>query len=78
MTTAYVLVSCEPGSEFQMLKELSRIPEVVEAMVTYGMYDIICKLDATSLASLRDIIVNDIRVIKKIKETQTLPFFHGT
>jgi len=61
-----------------MLKELSRIPEVVEAKVTYGLYDIICKLDATSLASLRDIIVNDIRAMKKIKETQTLPFFHGT
>ncbi len=66
---------CETGSEFKTLKELLRIPEVIEAKVTYGQYDIVCKIDAPSMESIKDIIINDIRGIRQIKETQTLPLF---
>ncbi len=66
---------CEVGSEFKTLKELLRIPEVIEAKVTYGMYDIVCKIEASSMESIKDIIINDIRGIKQVKETQTLPLF---
>ena len=75
LVTTYVLVFCEMGSEFKTLKELLRIPEVIEAKVTYGMYDIICKIEASSMESIKDIIINDIRGIRQIKETQTLPLF---
>ncbi|HSB50793.1 MAG TPA: Lrp/AsnC ligand binding domain-containing protein [Nitrosopumilaceae archaeon] len=63
------------GSEFKMLKELSRIPEVIEAKVTFGMYDIVCKIEAPSMELIKDIIINDIRRIRQVKETQTLPLF---
>ena len=66
---------CEAGSEFKTLKELLRIPEIIEAKVTYGMYDIVCKIDAPSMESIKDIIINDIRGIRQVKETQTLPLF---
>ncbi len=75
MVIAYVLVLCDAGYEFQMLKDLLRIPEVTEAKVTYGLYDIVCKIDALSMESLKDIILNDIREISKIRETQTLLLF---
>jgi len=75
LVIAYVLVLCDAGYEFQKLKELLRIPEVTEAEVTYGLYDIVCKIDALSMESLKDIILNDIRGISKIKETQTLLLF---
>jgi len=75
LATAYVLVLCETGSEFKTLKELLRIPEVIEAKVTYGQYDIVCKIDAPSMESIKDIIINDIRGIRQVKETQTLPLF---
>jgi len=75
LVITYVLVFCEVGSEFKTLKELLRIPEVIEAKVTYGMYDIVCKIEASSMESIRDIIINDIRGIRQIKETQTLPLF---
>jgi len=68
-------VFCEVGSEFKTLKELLRIPEIIEAKVTYGMYDIVCKIEASSMESIKDIIINDIRGIRQIKETQTLPLF---
>jgi len=75
LVTAYVLVFCETGSEFKTLKELLRIPEVIEAKVTYGMYDIVCKIEASSMESIKDIIINDIRGIRQVKETQTLLLF---
>ena len=75
LATTYVLVLCETGSEFKTLKELLRIPEIIEAKVTYGMYDIVCKIEASSMESIKDIIINDIRGIRQIKETQTLPLF---
>ncbi len=75
MVTTYVLVFCEMGSEFKTLKELLRIPEIIEAKVTYGMSDIVCKIEAPSVESIKDIIINDIRGIRQIKETQTLLLF---
>jgi len=75
MAIAYLLVLCETGSEFKMLKELSRIPEVIEAKVTFGMYDIVCKIEAPSMELIKDIIINDIRRIRQVKETQTLLLF---
>ncbi len=75
LATTYVLVLCETGSEFKTLKELLRIPEIIEAKITYGMYDIVCKIEASSMESVKDIIINDIRGIRQVKETQTLPLF---
>ena len=75
LATTYVLVLCETGSEFKTLKELLRIPEIIEAKVTYGMYDIVCKIEASSMESIKDIIINDIRGIGQVKETQTLLLF---
>jgi len=72
MAVAYVLVLCVLGSEFKIQKELLQIPEIIEAKVTFGQYDIVCKIQASSLKSLTDIIINDIRRIQLVKETQTL------
>ncbi len=49
--------------------------EVIEAKVTFGLYDIVCKIEAPSMKSIKDIIINDIRGISLVKETQTLPLF---
>jgi len=75
LVTTYILVLCETGSEFKTLKELLRIPEVIEAKVTYGLYDIVCKIEASNMESIKDIIINDIRGLRQVKETQTLPLF---
>jgi len=75
LAITYVLVLCETGSEFKTLKELLRIPEVIEAKATYGLYDIVCKIEAPNMESIKDIIINDIRGIRHVKETETLPLF---
>ena len=75
MVTAFVLSRCEPGFEKQIKEEISLIPEVTDIDITYGAYDIVFRIETTNKKSLVDIILNDIRGISKIKETQTLPIF---
>ena len=37
---ALVLLSTEPGREQQVVNELNKMPEVSEAMVLFGEYDV--------------------------------------
>ena len=75
MVTAFVLSRCEPGFEGQIKEKISLIPEVTDIDITYGSYDIVFRIETTNEKSLVDIILNDIRGISEIKETQTLPIF---
>jgi len=43
---ALVLINSEPGAEATVLKALEAIPEVKEAHMIYGVYDIIAQVCA--------------------------------
>ena len=43
---AFVLINSEPGAEATVLKALEAIPEVKEAHMIYGVYDIIAQVCA--------------------------------
>jgi DNA-binding Lrp family transcriptional regulator len=45
--------------------------EVTEVLVTYGLYDVVVRIEAKSLGHL-DKIVTDIRQMAEIKQTSTL------
>jgi DNA-binding Lrp family transcriptional regulator len=45
---AYVVFHCEKGQEYPTLKNLSKIPEVKEADVVFGFYDIVCRIESSS------------------------------
>jgi len=72
MNTAYVLLSCEVGTEKSILVELKSLESVKEISGLFGSYDIIVKLEATSEEKLKDIVVSKIRNLKKIRTTVTL------
>jgi len=72
MDTAYVLISCEVGTEKSILDELKSLESVKEISGLFGSYDIIVKLEATSEEEIKDIIVSKIRNLKKIRTTITL------
>ncbi len=44
---AYVVIHCDRGEEYSILKNISHIPEVKEADVVFGFYDVICKIEAS-------------------------------
>ena len=72
MNTAYILISCEVGTEESILVELKSLESVKEISGLFGSYDIIVKLEATSEENLKDIVVSKIRNLKKIRTTVTL------
>ena len=45
MATAFVLINAEIGSESEVLKDLKAIPEVKEAHMVYGVYDIFARIE---------------------------------
>ena len=72
MPKAFVLINTEPGMEDEVLKELKRIAGVNNAYCSYGVYDIIAKVEAESLDKLKDLITRRIRVLSKVRSTLTL------
>jgi len=72
LTIAYVLLNVEIGAEKEVLKELESISEVTESNTVYGVYDIITKIEASTLEELKDIISHEIRRINRVRSTLTM------
>jgi DNA-binding Lrp family transcriptional regulator len=72
MTQAYVLVNVEGGEEDNVLKQVKSVGGVAEAYVSYGVYDLIVKVKASSMQELRDVVTHKIRQIKDVQSTLTL------
>ena len=68
---AYVVVTVKRGKEHDAAQKIRRTKEVTEVLVTYGLYDIVARIEAKSLGQL-DKIVTDIRQMAEIKQTSTL------
>jgi len=69
---AFLLISAELGRERDVVKELQSIPNVREVHVTYGVYDVIAKVEAETPQKLKDTITNQIRSLEHIKSTLTM------
>jgi DNA-binding Lrp family transcriptional regulator len=72
MPKAFVLINVESGTEEEALKDLRSIQGVTESFTSYGVYDIIAKVEASSMDALKDLITLRIRNISKVRSTLTL------
>lgn len=72
MTTAYVLINCELGAEEEIYSHLKSISKIKETRGVFGAYDIITKIEASSVELVKDIIATNIRGIDRIRSTLTL------
>ncbi len=72
LAKAYVVIHCENGEEYPTLKNLSQIPEVREADVVFGFYDVICKVEASDEKTLNHVLTKTIRSLPHIKTSMTL------
>lgn len=69
---AYVVIHSDKGEEYGILRNLSHIPEVKEADVVFGYYDVICKIETSDYKTLENIITKAIRKLPHIRTTMTL------
>ena len=77
MATAYVPINCELGSEEEIIKQLKNLEGVIEVHVTFGAYDILAKIESSTVEMLRETITWKIRKIEKIRSTLTLMGIEG-
>lgn len=69
---AYVIIHTDQGREDLVLRDLNKIPEVKEADVVYGNYDVIGKIEAQNHNELEKIITKKIRKLNFVRTTMTL------
>ena len=77
MATAYILVNCELGSEELIIQQLKNLDDVIEVHGTFGAYDILTKIESTTVETLREIITLKIRKMDQIRSTLTLMGIEG-
>ena len=72
MAQAFVTIHCSKSDEFNIIQNLKKIPEVIEADVLIGNYEMICKIAAPTYNDISEIISERIRKIHGIKSTITI------
>ncbi len=66
------MVSCEIGTEHDLLLQLKKIDGIKDATITYGDYDIILEVETENEKKMNDLVASQIRKIAKIRSTITL------
>ncbi len=77
MPSAYVLITSDLGSEENIIKEIRGLDNVKEVEGTYGVYDIIVKVESNSMEALKNTITSKIRRIPQVRSTITLMVIEG-
>lgn len=72
MEKAYVLVSCEIGTEHDLLLQLKKTDGVKDVTITYGDYDIVVEAETENENKMNELIASKIRKMGKIRSTITL------
>ena len=72
---SYMLLNCSPGSEADVISEISSLEGVVEINGVLGKYDVFVKISAKS----PDIMEKTVAQIRKVKmiSSYTLPVVYG-
>jgi len=71
LVKAYFVATVKRGTEHEVAERIRKMKEVTDVLVTYGLWDIVARIEAESLEHL-DRIITDIRKIPEIEQTNTL------
>ncbi len=72
MYLGYVLLNCDLGAEEYILEELRQIPEIKNAYLTFGAYDVIAEIHANSQENFEKTVSSKIRKLTRVVSTMTL------
>ncbi len=65
-------MNCDFGSEEYIVEELKRIPQVKNAYLTFGAYDVIAEIQADSQEDFDQTVASKIRGLARVVSTMTL------
>ncbi len=72
MHIGYVLLNCDLGAEEYVVEELRQIPQIKNAYLTFGAYDVIVEIHANSQEDLEKTVSSKIRKLARVVSTMTL------
>ncbi|WP_455277135.1 Lrp/AsnC ligand binding domain-containing protein [[Eubacterium] cellulosolvens] len=72
MTKAFVLINSDLGKEENLIEEIRSIDDVKEAYLTFGVYDIIAKVQTKNMNYLKELVAFKIRRLKDVRSTLTM------
>jgi len=72
MHVGYILLNCDLGAEEYIVEELKQIPQVKNAYLTFGAYDVIAEVHADSQKDFEKTVSSKIRKLKRVVSTMTL------
>ena len=72
MTTSYVLINCDTGSEESVIDDLKSIIGVKNVSGVFGAYDIVAEVQTQTVDKIRETITMKIRKISGVRSTLTL------
>ncbi len=72
MEKAYILLSCEIGTENEIVSEIKKIHEISNVIVTYGDYDIVVEAETSTPKEMDQLITTKIRKLTRVRSTITL------
>jgi len=78
MKTAFVLVSCEGGATGTVTKKLQMIDEIKEVTPVWGAYDLVTKITAPTMDTLKETIIQKIRTADNVRMTVCLLLTEST
>jgi DNA-binding Lrp family transcriptional regulator len=72
MTKAIVLINSDLGTEKEIIAKIRKLPNVKEAHVVYGVYDIVAMVEAETIHEIKGTVQKWLRTLDGIKSTQTM------
>lgn len=72
MEKAFILISCDVGSENELFTKLNEIDCVSSTTITYGEYDLVVEVETTTPQKMDEFVTSKIRKFPKIRSTITL------
>jgi uncharacterized protein with GYD domain len=71
MPGGFILLNCDLGAEEYVLEELKHMPNVKNAYLTFGAYDIVAEVDSKDQDAFEKAVAG-IRKLSRVESTMTL------
>ena len=72
MHVGFVLLNCDLGAEEYILDELNQVPQIKNAYITFGAYDVIDEIHAESQEEFEKTVSMHVRRLTRVVSTMTL------
>lgn len=73
---AYILATCIPGNEKEVIAKIKSLPNVVEVNGVMGRYDVFVKIQSSDTTKV-DATISKVRNVPHVTSTVTMPAIYG-